>query len=287
MGESIEVPEKVKLTRTSSRSKLQKLNSESVVSSNKSASKSPAVTSESDKMKPGRKKHLVTAIPVKTKTVESQITRKKSSSGDVSVEDVPKISKKRKITIADNVVESPAKKVKVSDQFIASTINPKTKISPKKKRYTSIASTLTKTGVVTQKNAPRKTLCNMDILGLLDDDEEDDTDEEIKKDEEVPAVNDKDAIEEEDEDEISFKDQSPMPSLVSKSTKVPIWAKPNTSKALANKSNNTREADVFDVDFYGEEEWGPDKKVAKKKTKRKKKETKGLLVFNKNVSNLV
>jgi len=284
---------KNKLTRTSSRSKFKSQPFGSVISSDKSSHISPVVSSEIDKFKSDRKKHLVSLSPAKSKTEESQISGKKSNVEN-NFEEVPhnndtKISKKRKITIPENVVDSPAKKVKISDNFMRKPNSPKPKISPKKKRYTSIASTLTKTGVVTQKNAPRKTLCNMDILGLLDDDdEENDTDEELKKDENNPATNNKDDFEEiDEEDEISFKDQSPMPSLVSKGTKVPIWAKPNTSKSKANKSNNTHEADVFDVDFYGEEEWGPDKKVAKKKTKRKKKETKGILVFNKNVSNLV
>ena len=178
----------------------------------------------------------------------------------------PKKRRLSNLKIAEEF-ESPVKKVKMNSPAPPTTKNA---VKSPKKRYTSIASSISKTGIVaTNKNVPRKTLCNMDIIGLLDDEMDED-----QESEEIPA--DKEGSKEDDEadPEISFKDQS---SVGSKASKVPVWRKQNT-----NDESNVAGEDVFDPRNYGEEEFGPDKdNVVKKKARKKKKDTKAILTWGK------
>jgi len=112
----------------------------------------------------------------------------------------------------------------------------------------------------------------MDIIGLLDD--ELDEDKETEKDPDDNLANKEG---EEDDPEISFKDQSSNGTNGSKGSKVPVWRKQN-----ANDESNVVGQDVFDPWNYGEEEFGPDKdNVVKKKVRKKKKDTKAILTWGK------
>ena len=169
---------------------------------------------------------------------------------------VRKISQKRKLSqiVIEAELDDSSKKAKIS---------PTKKKSPVK-RYRSIASSLSK---VQQKNAPRKTLGNRDILGLLDEDPED---EEVNQNDHEPEP-----------------EKNPnMSSSFSKSKpKVPVWRQQHQEPP---KAEQTLVGDVFDPMNYGEEEFGPEDESVhpvKKKVKRKKKDTKAILVFGKNQSN--
>ena len=190
----------------------------------------------------------------------------KDSSNNLEPEIVKLPPKKRRLSnlkIAEEF-ESPVKKAKL-ESLAAKKV---TKKSPKK-RYTSIASSISKTGIVGTKNVPRKTLCNMDIIGLLDDELDEDQEAE-----EAPADKEASKVDNEDDPEISFKDQS---GVGSKGSKVPVWRKQNT-----NDESNVAGEDVFDPWNYGEEEFGPDKDNAvKKKVRKKKKDTKAILTWGK------
>ena len=196
----------------------------------------------------------------------------KDSSNNRASDNVKKLPpKKRRLSnlkIAEEF-ESPIKKVRLGGP------SPTSKNAPKspKRRYTSIASSISKTGLVGGgKNVPRKTLCNMDIIGLLDD--ELDEDKETEKDPDDNVANKEG---EEDDPEISFKDQSSNGTNGSKGSKVPVWRKQN-----ANDESNVVGEDVFDPWNYGEEEFGPDKdNVVKKKVRKKKKDTKAILTWGK------
>ena len=198
----------------------------------------------------------------------SDLSIVKDSSNNDEPQKVQLPPKKRRLSNLkiEEEFESPVKKVKLNSPARPTAKNAKK--SPKK-RYTSIASSISKTGIVGNKNVPRKTLCNMDIIGLLDDEMDEDLESE-----ETPA--DKAGSKEDDEDdpEISFKDQS---SVSSKGAKVPVWRKQNT-----NDESNVAGEDVFDPRNYGEEEFGPDKdNVVKKKARKKKKDTKAILTWGK------
>ena len=190
----------------------------------------------------------------------------KDSSNNLEPEIVKLPPKKRRLSnlkIAEEF-ESPVKKAKLESPAAKKV----TKKSPKK-RYTSIASSISKTGIVGTKNVPRKTLCNMDIIGLLDDELDEDQEAE-----EAPADKEASKVDNEDDPEISFKDQS---GVGSKGSKVPVWRKQNT-----NDESNVAGEDVFDPWNYGEEEFGPDKDNAvKKKVRKKKKDTKAILTWGK------
>ena len=192
----------------------------------------------------------------------------KDSSNNLEPEIVKLPPKKRRLSnlkIAEEF-ESPVKKAKLESPAPAA--KKVTKKSPKK-RYTSIASSISKTGIVGTKNVPRKTLCNMDIIGLLDDELDEDQEAE-----EAPADKEASKVDNEDDPEISFKDQS---GVGSKGSKVPVWRKQNT-----NDESNVAGEDVFDPWNYGEEEFGPDKDNAvKKKVRKKKKDTKAILTWGK------
>merc|ERR1711909_90557 len=120
----------------------------------------------------------------------------------------------------------------------------------------------------TQKNAPRKTLCSMDILGLLDDDLEEEADE-------VPEQPDVDEVA--PEETLQKRDQ--LNEVVTKSTnsfskgkdKVPVWKQVKLKSGDDSKTAD----DVFNPEKYGEEEFGP----KKKRVRKKKKDTKAILVF--------
>ena len=87
----------------------------------------------------------------------------------------PRKRKLSNLKIVEELAISPVKRVRLEEVKGNSALSPqksKVKNSPKK-RVKSIASSIAKNGVISQKNAPRKTLCNMDIMGLLDDDEDD------------------------------------------------------------------------------------------------------------------
>ena len=172
------------------------------------------------------------------------------------------------------VKNSPKKRVKSIARSALSPQKSKVKNSPKK-RVKSIASSIAKNGVISQKNAPRKTLCNMDIMGLLDDDEDDEKEadnEDVRNN--VISINGNQVDGDDEDHEVSFK-----VNVANKTSKVPVWRKQDTSKCVPGNDSNV--GDVFDVDCYGEEEWGPEKgnKGAKKKVRRKKKDTKAILTF--------
>merc|ERR1719422_1275548 len=105
--------------------------------------------------------------------VEATASAENHSSDTITiVKKSPRKRKLSKIKIVD-ALESPMKKVRV-EATASAAIGGRSSavIKSPKRRFTSIASSIAKNGVVTQKNAPRKTLCNMDILGLLDDEVE-------------------------------------------------------------------------------------------------------------------
>ena len=75
--------------------------------------------------------------------------------------------------------------------------------------------------------------------------------------------------------------KSPSKANASKTT-VPCWRKAVEPQAAAQPPDVTG-TDVFNMDVYGEEEWGPDNQQAKKKKRgRKKKDTKAILLFGHN-----
>ena len=189
----------------------------------------------------------------------------------------PRKRKLSNLKIVEELAISPVKKVRLEEVKGNSALSPqksKVKNSPKK-RVKSIASSIAKNGVISQKNAPRKTLCNMDIMGLLDDDEDDEKEadnEDVRNN--VISINGNQVDGDDEDHEVSFK-----VNVANKTSKVPVWRKQDTSKCVPGNDSNV--GDVFDVDCYGEEEWGPEKgnKGAKKKVRRKKKDTKAILTF--------
>ena len=196
-------------------------------------------------------------VPAKeTGAKKSEAKGTKASDRSATKSPVRKISQKRKLNhiVIEAELDDSSKKVKLS---------PMKKKSPVK-RYRSIASSLSK---IQQKNAPRKTLGNRDILGLLDEDPED---EEVNQNDLEPEP-----------------EKNPnMSSSFSKSNpKVPVWRQQHQEPPKAEQS---LVGDVFDPMNYGEEEFGPEDvsvHPVKKKVKRKKKDTKAILVFGKNQSN--
>ena len=203
---------------------------------------------------------------------DSEISVVKDISNKLKVDTIKMPPKKRRLSNLKLLeeFESPNKKVRVDPPLASKNVQKSSQI-----RYTSIASSISKNGIVgNNKNVPRKTLCNMDIIGLL----EDELDAEHET-EDNAGDKDENNLEEEEDPEISFKDHS---SVHTKGSKVPVWHKNNTSKVAADESN-VGDGDVFDPCNYGEEEFGPDKdKVTKKKVRKKKKETKAILTWGKN-----
>ena len=188
----------------------------------------------------------------------------------------PRKRKLSNLKIVEELANSPVKKVRLEEGKRNCGLSPqksKVKNSPKK-RVKSIASSIAKNGVISQKNAPRKTLCNMDIMGLLDDDDEDEKEADNKDVLNDISINGNKGDVDEEDQEVSFKI-----NVSNKTSKVPVWRKQDISKCVPGNESNV--GDVFDVDCYGEEEWGPEKgnKGAKKKVRRKKKETKAILTF--------
>jgi len=169
--------------------------------------------------------------------------------------------KKRKSSITpDELNPTPTKK-------------PAVKPATRKVGFQSIARSFAKNGTITQKNAPRKTLCSMDILGLLDDDLEEEADE-------VPEQPDVDEVA--PEETLQKRDQ--LNEVVTKSTnsfskgkdKVPVWKQVKLKSGDDSKTAD----DVFNPEKYGEEEFGPeDLNPKKKRVRKKKKDTKAILVF--------
>ena len=202
---------------------------------------------------------------------DSDIHENHSSDTITIVKKSPRKRKLSKVKIVD-ALESPMKKVRV-EATASAAIGGRSSavIKSPKRRFTSIASSIAKNGVVTQKNAPRKTLCNMDILGLLDD--------EVEAEEDI-NINDK-VAEKKDEEvdpEISFREQI---SVTNDDKKVPVWRRGEKSK-VSEDVNVSKGVDVYDIP---QEDFGPeDKNVGKKKAKRKKKDTKAILTFNDKVS---
>ena len=233
----------------------------------KDVSKKSSLTTESADKKFTRVRKPISR-ETSTELPDSNLSVVKDSSNNLEPEIVKRPPKKRRLSglkIAEEL-ESPVKKVKLS----APAPSAKNAKKSPKKRYTSIASSISKTGIVGgNKNVPRKTLCNLDIIGLLDD--ELDEDQEV---EEAPADKKTSKEDNEDDPEISFKDQS---GVGSKGSKVPVWRTRNT-----NDESNVVGEDVFDPCNYGEEEFGPDKdNVVKKKVRKKKKDTKAILTWGK------
>ena len=190
----------------------------------------------------------------KTKKEEPTGARGRGRKGDVknANSSVKKNSQKRKLSQENIETEllDTSKKPKMSP------VKKKSVLSPRKR---SISKSLTKAG---KENAPRKSLGNRDILGLLDED---------------PG----DSIAEEPEPE---PEKSPNTSAnVSSRQKVPVWRQQEPNKTVQTAGN-----DVFDLANYGEEEFGPEDVSVlpvKKKARRKKKDTKAILVFGNNQSN--
>jgi len=185
------------------------------------------------------------------------------------------------------LIKSAAKKRKSSvcpEEFDPTpTKKPAVRAPSRKVGFQSIARSFAKNGEINQKNAPRKTLCNMDILGLLDDEVEEVIEENL----------DPVAEEEQPSKEISNENQPAQVANISNNDnssfsklkdKVPVWRKQlDTSKS--GGSTKTFD-DVFNPENYGEEEFGPeDVNPKKKRVRKKKKDTKAILVFGGNKKN--
>ena len=154
---------------------------------------------------------------------------------------------------------------------------PRTAASPRKSKiaFKSLASSVSQPKMSTYKRKiePRKTICNIDILNLLSDQEDEEEDNDIKKIEptSAPVRNSPSKINKQKVEE-TMGDQK----------KVPIWRKMNASKL------DTTPRDVYNADKYGEEEFGPEAvDQKKKKTRRKKKDTKAILQFGDKESKVV
>jgi len=173
-------------------------------------------------------------------------------------------SKKRKSSLTtDELNPTPTKK-------------PTVKGTDRKVGFQSIAESYAKNGKIVQKNAPRKTLCNMDILGLLDDD--------IEEEEEVPKPHVEENVYNEINDRVHQETETSNKSTNSFSQvkdRVPVWKQVNTSSSNIKLGVTTKSSDdVFNPENYGEEEFGPeDLNPKKKRVRKKKKDTKAILVF--------
>ena len=192
-------------------------------------------------------------------TVPDKTSGKGRKISDTQVSPIKKNQKKRKLSaeVIEAELTDSSKKAKVSSV--------KKKNSPKK-RLRTIASGLSKDGKVLQKNPPRKTLGNKDILGLLDED---------------PGEVNEDEPELEPEPEKAPGSVEISPSVSLNKLKVPVWRQ---ERQEAAQSVQTAGNDVFDPMNYLEEFGPEDVSVCppKKKPRKRKKDTKAILVFGKN-----
>jgi len=185
------------------------------------------------------------------KSKRLSLERKESSSD---------LNKKRKSSITpDELNPTPTKK-------------PAVKPTLRKVGFQSIARSFAKNGTITQKNAPRKTLCSMDILGLLDDDLEDEADE-LPERPDVDEVVPDEPLEKDQQNKVVTKATN---SFLKGKDKVPVWKQVKLKSGDDSKTAD----DVFNPEKYGEEEFGPeDLNPKKKRVRKKKKDTKAILVF--------
>ena len=183
-----------------------------------------------------------------------------------------RLSKEKEVNLSNTKNSSNKRKSSITPDELNPTPTKKSSVQPSSKKvgFQSIARSYAKNGTITQKNAPRKTLCSMDILGLLDDDIEEDADE-------VPEQPDVDELV---PDETLEKNQSGV-IKANKDTyrgkdKVPVWKQVKLKDGDVSKTAD----DVFNPEKYGEEEFGPeDLNPKKKRVRKKKKDTKAILVF--------
>jgi len=154
---------------------------------------------------------------------------------------------------------------------------PRTAASPRKSKiaFKSLASSVSqpKMSTFTRKIEPRKTICNIDILNLLSDPEDEQEDNDKEEIEPTAAPVRKSPCK-------SYKQK--VEDSIGDQKKVPIWRKMNASKL------DTTPKDVYNADKYGEEEFGPEAvDQKKKKTRKKKKDTKAILQFGDKESKVV
>jgi len=190
--------------------------------------------------------------------------KNKRLSKEVDVFDVVNnaASKKRKPSISSEEFDpTPTKKPAVRAPY-------------RKVGFQSIAKSVAVNGEIIQKNGPRKTLCSLDILGLLDDGVEEVAVETAVEAEEPPEI-----IPVEIETiEVS---NSPNNSVNKLKEKVPVWRKQADVSKIGGPVKSFD--DVFNPENYGEEEFGPeDANPKKKRVRKKKKDTKAILIFGKN-----
>ena len=205
-----------------------------------------------------RKPRKVVSVQIEDKVPDKTSVKGRKISA-TKVSPIKKNQKKRKLSaeIIEAELTDSSKKAKVSPV--------KKKNSPKK-RLRTIASSLSKDGKVLQKNPPRKTLGNMDILGLLDEDPDEVNEDEPELEPEPEKAKDSANI-------------SSNFSLIK--AKVPVWRK---ERQEAAQTVQTAGNDVFDPMNYMEEFGPEDNSVCppKKKSRKRKKDTKAILVFGKN-----
>ena len=235
--------------------KVKKVNQSSKFDDVEKKEEEPKQSKEATKTRKARKVvsvQIEEAVPEKTRGKGRKISDTKDSPV------IKKNQKKRKLS--DEIIEA-----ELTDSKKKAKVSPVKKKNSPKKRFRSIASGLSRDGKVLQKDAPRKTLGNLDILGLLDED---------------PGEANEDELEPEPEKERNPVNISSSFSLTK--GKVPVWRQERQELA---KTVPTAGNDVFDPMNYGEDEFGPeDNSVCppKKKQRKKKKDTKAILVFGKN-----
>ena len=170
-----------------------------------------------------------------------------------------------------NKIDSYFKKTPVVTKTIET--NPRKRKSEDEDDATPTKKTLLDT---TKKSLPKKSLAHRDILNLLDDfddqkETEDDHEEAVEEDTEVSF----------NKNTSKSREQAGLDAYQNKlNNLVPVWKRNASANGSKLTSKPIVEDDVFNPDNYGEEEFGPDDPKAKpKKTRKKKKQTKAILVF--------